>query len=174
MEKILFIGPPGAGKSTQSCLLKMCGFQHINAEELIRETTNPEILKYSENTEKNLLLSDELIFNLIEESIKEENYILDGLIKTIPQAKYIEKKGLAEKVFYFNVPQKVCRRRLRNEIGNKSNESSKAIKKRFKTYENELLLTKEYFKKNFKFYEINGNQQPTQVHQEIINYINVC
>ncbi len=98
VKTIIFLGPPGAGKGTQSQLLKdRNGFVQISTGDLLREAVKnqtPLGLKAKEYMNEGKLVPDELIISLIEEKLKEykdSNIIFDGFPRTIPQAESLNK-----------------------------------------------------------------------------------
>lgn len=97
-KTIIFLGPPGAGKGTQSQLLKeRNNFIQISTGDLLREAVKnqtPLGLKAKEYMNEGKLVPDELIISLIEEKLKEykdSNIIFDGFPRTIPQAESLNK-----------------------------------------------------------------------------------
>ena len=74
MAKLLFIGPPGSGKGTQAELLKKYNFVHVSSGDIIRNSVDPLIVKYREiEYPQGKLLSDNLLFELIEKNIPKKN-----------------------------------------------------------------------------------------------------
>ncbi len=97
-KTIIFLGPPGAGKGTQSQLLKeRDSFIQISTGDLLREAVKNQTLlglKAKEYMNEGKLVPDELIISLIEEKLKEyeeSNIIFDGFPRTIPQAESLNK-----------------------------------------------------------------------------------
>ena len=92
--KLVFIGPPGAGKGTQA--------QRICAENNIKQISTGDILRHNVKIESKLgisakefmssgrLVPDELIIEMIKEELKSSDcangFLLDGFPRTIPQA----------------------------------------------------------------------------------------
>lgn len=103
-KSIIFLGPPGAGKGTQSQLLKeRDGFIQISTGDILREAVKnqtPLGIEAQKYMNEGKLVPDELIINLIAEKLeelKEKNIIFDGFPRTIPQAEALKellnKKG---------------------------------------------------------------------------------
>jgi len=119
---LVFLGPPGAGKGTQAKLLSQrMGFLHLSTGDLLREAVKnqtPLGKKAKEYMDKGELVPDELIVQLIEETMpKDGNVILDGFPRTVNQALALEEmlKGKGEKiskVLFFDVPDEVIIDRL--------------------------------------------------------------
>lgn len=119
---LVFLGPPGAGKGTQAKLLSQrMGFLHLSTGDLLREAVKnqtPLGKKAKEYMDRGELVPDELIVQLIEETMpKDGNVILDGFPRTVNQALALEEmlKGKGEKilkVLFFDVPDEVIVDRL--------------------------------------------------------------
>ena len=119
---LVFLGPPGAGKGTQAKLLSQrMRFLHLSTGDLLREAVKnqtPLGKKAKEYMDRGELVPDELIVQLIEETMpKDGNVILDGFPRTVNQALALEEmlKGKGEKiskVLFFDVPDEVIIDRL--------------------------------------------------------------
>ncbi len=119
---LVFLGPPGAGKGTQAKLLSQrMGFLHLSTGDLLREAVKnqtPLGKKAKEYMDRGELVPDELIVQLIEETLpKDGNVILDGFPRTVNQALALEEmlrvKGeKISKVLFFDVPDEVIIDRL--------------------------------------------------------------
>ncbi len=119
---LVFLGPPGAGKGTQAKLLSQrMGFFHLSTGDLLREAVKnqtPLGKKAKEYMDRGELVPDELIVQLIEETMpKDGNVILDGFPRTVNQALALEEmlrvKGeKISKVLFFDVPDEVIIDRL--------------------------------------------------------------
>ena len=98
MSKIvIFLGPPGAGKGTQSQLLKeRNGFIQVSTGDLLREAVKnqTELGKLAKQyMDEGKLVPDDLIISLIKEKLQEyanKNIIFDGFPRTIPQAESLD------------------------------------------------------------------------------------
>ena len=99
MKSIIFIAPPAAGKGTQSKLIsKKYNIPHISIGDLLRYSINSEdesSKKINEYMEKGLLVSDDIILNLLKNRLKQQDcisgYILDGFPRNVNQAKEYDK-----------------------------------------------------------------------------------
>jgi len=174
MTKILFIGPPGSGKGTQAELLKKYKFSHLSSGDLIRNSNDPIIVKYRDiEYSKGKLLSDGLLFNLVEKNIpkKSSKYILDGFIRTLPQAEYAKRKDLVNLVFYFSVDEKTAIKRILSQNEGRADDNPSSIKKRFLEYREKTEPVLDYLRKNFEFYELDGSKSIKEVHKELLKIL---
>jgi adenylate kinase len=96
MTNLVLFGPPGSGKGTQSKILQeKLGLTHISTGDLVRAeiASGSETGKHmSEIVAKGEYPADELILSLFEKAISKpaKGYIIDGVPRTLNQAKTIE------------------------------------------------------------------------------------
>ena len=101
-KKLLFIGPPGAGKGTQANLFcKKYGLDHLSTGDLLRdEVSSGSVLglKASEVMNKGELVSDELVLSIVEGRLVniKKGWLLDGFPRNVNQANSLKK--LLEKI----------------------------------------------------------------------------
>jgi adenylate kinase len=114
--RIVFLGPPGAGKGTQAEIIsKKENLPHISSGNLLREAVEAGTetgIKAREYIEKGLLVPDQIVVDIIKDRIInndcKKGFILDGFPRTLSQAKILDEmlKKLGSKldlVFYFAV-----------------------------------------------------------------------
>lgn len=118
--RLVFLGPPGAGKGTVAAILKdRLGIPHISTGDLFRDAISRKtdlgrevegILARGE------LVPDELTVALVRERLKAPDaghgYILDGFPRTIPQAEALEAFSPPEKVVNFVIDDEEVVKRL--------------------------------------------------------------
>ena len=101
-KKLLFLGPPGAGKGTQANLFcTKYGLAHLSTGDLLRDEVSSKSilgLKAAEVMNKGELVSDELVLSIVEERMVNVNagWLLDGFPRNINQANSL--KILLEKI----------------------------------------------------------------------------
>lgn len=92
MKNIILLGPPGAGKGTQSRrLVSERGMIQLSTGDMLREAkdSGSEMgLKVAEVMAKGQLVTDEIVIGLIEEKLSQDaaGYIFDGFPRTLAQA----------------------------------------------------------------------------------------
>lgn len=88
MKNIILVAPPAAGKGTLAKKLEELGYISLSTGDMLREKSKTdEVL--NEMMKKGALISDDIVFNILEEkivSLDDKNYILDGFPRTVNQA----------------------------------------------------------------------------------------
>ncbi|MDO8481407.1 MAG: adenylate kinase [Nanoarchaeota archaeon] len=121
MTKLIFLGPPGAGKGTISQrLVKRQGMVQISAGDLLREAVKKQTplgMKAKAYMEKGELVPDQLVIDLMVERIRQpdckQGFILDGFPRTLAQAEALKKNRIeVDKVVNFLVAEDILIRRL--------------------------------------------------------------
>ena len=119
--KVILFGAPGSGKGTQAVMLaKELSLKKISLGDILREEVKKESSLGQEvksYMEKGLLVPDELVSRVIEESIDSKDFILDGYPRNLAQAQKLEeilkKKNTDMDVFvYLNVDEQTIVDRL--------------------------------------------------------------
>jgi adenylate kinase len=118
--KLIFLGPPGAGKGTISDLaVDKLGLPHISTGDLFRAAVKngtPLGLKVKDIMASGGLVPDELTIELVKERLAGKDaakgWILDGFPRTIPQAEALEKIAAVDSVVNFEVADAIVVDRL--------------------------------------------------------------
>jgi adenylate kinase len=121
--RVIFLGPPGAGKGTQAAKLAThLGVPRIGTGDMLRTAiakNTPLGQKAHPLMERGQLVPDDLLVALVRERIGEADcdrgFVLDGFPRTLPQAQGLEEMSgnpRAWVVFDFEVPRPVLMLRL--------------------------------------------------------------
>jgi adenylate kinase len=111
--RLILLGPPGAGKGTQSAYLsKHYGIPQISTGDMLRAAVKagtPLGVAAKKVMDTGALVSDEIIIGLVKERLKEpdcrQGYLFDGFPRTIPQAEAMRDAGVAiDYVLEIDVP----------------------------------------------------------------------
>ena len=111
--KLVFFGPPGAGKGTQAAKLsETIGIPAISTGHIIRQAMakGTPVGKIAEDyMSRGALLPDDLVAALVAERLQDEDcqkgYILDGFPRTVVQAEIMDETGIGvDQVIDIEVP----------------------------------------------------------------------
>ena len=189
--RIIFFGPPGAGKGTQAKLLSSyLGIPHLSTGEILRSKLNEddELSRKSRHIMKSgNLVSDEILNEIV--SIKlltddcKKGFILDGYPRTIAQSEYLnsfmdKQVMIINKVINIDLNDKNIEHRitLRSRIENRTDDSLEVIRNRIIKYNNETKPITQFYKSKYPhiFFELNGDQKIEKIHSDIINIVKKC
>ncbi|HUW57057.1 MAG TPA: adenylate kinase [Planctomycetota bacterium] len=123
--RLVFLGPPGAGKGTQAeRLCRDMNWAHVSTGDLLREAVAEASelgLKAVEFMKSGRLVPDDLVVSLVAERLKRddctEGFVLDGFPRTVVQAEMLEETLdtldiRLDRVLYFATDREVIITRL--------------------------------------------------------------
>ena len=118
--KLIFLGPPGAGKGTLAArAVEILNVVHISTGYIFREAIaakTPLGLKVKEIIDAGKLVDDETTIALVKERLVRDDvqkgYILDGFPRTITQAEALAGFSQVDRVVNFDLPDNVVLERL--------------------------------------------------------------
>jgi adenylate kinase len=174
---IILMGLAGAGKGTQAELLSnKYGYQAISTGEMLRQ-------RATEDQRRRILagklISDEEINEMVDSTLdaveNPDKCLLDGYPRSINQVDWLlseAKKGRfgLTAVIHIDLTEDVVRRRLLER--GRSDDTEVSISKRFDEYKKSTLPILDYLKeKGVRVYQVNGDQTPEEVHEDIAKII---
>jgi adenylate kinase len=120
MPRIVFLGPPGAGKGTQAQrLAKELGVPHLSTGDLLREAVRE---RTSLGDEANVymragrLVPDELVLRILRNRLSRPDVangcIFDGYPRNVAQADELDRITPIDRVISFDIPENVLVERL--------------------------------------------------------------
>ncbi|MDH2905906.1 MAG: adenylate kinase [Methanomassiliicoccales archaeon] len=118
--RLIFLGPPGAGKGTQASIvssrfsLPWLATGDMLRDEIARKTTLGIAAKNYVDDGK--LVADEVVNAILKERLREHRngFVLDGYPRTIEQAEYLDSIVTLDKVLFFDAPEDVLVERIIN------------------------------------------------------------
>jgi adenylate kinase len=186
MLNIALFGPPGAGKGTQSdFLVKKYKLFYISTGDLLRKEIANETklgLEAKSIIASGGLVSDEIIVQIIEKTIKENpgsrGFLFDGFPRTYVQAYILE--GLMIKLntqlsclisIEVEEEESVIRLLDRGKTSGRSDDNELVIRNRLKEYYNKTLPVLKFYKEKGIYYDVNGANGINEVHNEICEIV---
>jgi len=128
--KLIFLGPPGAGKGTYSS--RICdrkGWAHISTGDLLRAELKKQSalgLEAKKYMDKGRLVPDDIVIRMLRERLAQddcrEGFILDGFPRTLAQAEALDKITETDSVVNLKIPhwvivEKILARRTCENCG---------------------------------------------------------
>ena len=118
--KLIFLGPPGAGKGTLAAkAVDILGVPHISTGAIFRSAIAAQSelgLKVKAIIDAGKLVDDDTTIELVKERLAQDDvkkgYILDGFPRTIRQAEVLATFSSVDKVVNFDIPDSVILERL--------------------------------------------------------------
>jgi adenylate kinase len=173
--KLVLIGIQGAGKSTQGNMLSTeLGIPYLSSGHVFREMAKEKTklgrwLKETLNT--GALIPDketlEIILTYLKKPEYAKGYILDGFPRTVPQAEAFGEG--AEKVIYLRVSDREALWRISGRVSDREDETLQAIRKRIALFHEKTEEVINYYGKNSKLIEVDGEQDVQGVFDSIMS-----
>lgn len=160
--KVIFLGPPGAGKGTQAKLLAAKRhLAHISTGDMLRAAVaeGSDLGKQVKGVlDSGQLVSDDLIVQLIQERVQKsdcaQGYILDGFPRTVPQAEALKqmlaKAGAAiTAVISFEVAEEAVLGRLTHRAGveARADDAAEVQRERLRVYREQTAPLIDFYRK---------------------------
>ncbi len=184
MTRLIFLGPPGAGKGTQANMLsEHCDVPHIATGDILRAAVADQTelgQKAEQYMNAGELVPDELILNLIRERLTQpdakDGWVLDGFPRNVPQAEFLEQ--LLEEInqpfdFVVNldVPDEVIISRLLKR--GRKDDAEEVIRHRLDVYRQQTSPLIDFYRNRQKLVSIDGNQEMESVNADLRKVVEV-
>ncbi len=175
---ILIMGIAGSGKGTQSKLLAdKYNFHLITMGDVLRQSASEQ---QRQKMEAGILLDDQEIIQLIDKFLaalpQDEEVLLDGFPRTLPQAEWLIKEVESGRFKLRTAIHLVASREAVKErlIGRaRTDDVEGAIEQRFDEYEKSTAPILDWLRQhNIDVYDVNGEQSIQHVQQDIAKHLN--
>ena len=176
--RLVFIGPPGAGKGTQCVrLTEFLDVPHLSTGDMLREAVQEETKVgrlAKEFMDLGQLVPDPVIIDLIGERLDRDDcaagYLLDGFPRTVGQAESLDEYGRGVQqpldiALELQVDEDKLVARLLER--GREDDNEKVIRHRFITYRKQTVPVAEYYQRQDILKRIDGNTTPEAVFERI-------
>ncbi|HMV78808.1 MAG TPA: adenylate kinase [Leptospiraceae bacterium] len=178
MKRLIFMGPPGAGKGTQAKVISVeFKIPQISTGDILRSSIQAGTemgLKAKKYMDAGDLVPDEVVIGIIRDRLKESDcvngYILDGFPRTTEQAKALDQllQSIGSKldaVVNIAVPDKELVSRLleRAKIEGRADDNEETIKNRLSNYNQKTFPLLDYYRSTGLLKEIDGVGKPEEI-----------
>jgi adenylate kinase len=175
---LIFLGPPGSGKGTQSSLLaKHYHLSHISTGDILRgaiAAKTPLGQQAQSYMDKGELVPDELVLEMVKERMSqpdvEQGWILDGFPRNVSQAifldKLLEQKNHgADYAIDLDVPDEAIVKRLL--LRGRKDDTEATIRRRLEVYREQTAPLIKYYRDRGTLHSIDGNRPPEEVTESL-------
>lgn len=179
---LIILGPPGAGKGTQSILIaEKLGLKHLSTGEILRKAVTDETplgLKAKKVMDSGNLVSDEIMVGIVTEAISADDakggFILDGFPRTIDQANELDKimdsLGYSSaKVINITLDDEELVRRMLGR--GRKDDTEETIKNRLKVYKEQTAPVKQHYSSKSAVFDIYGIGSISEINDKILEVL---
>lgn len=175
--RLIFLGPPGAGKGTQAKrLTDKYGIPQLSTGDMLRAavTAGTDIGKRAKAVmDAGGLVSDDIVNQIVSERIEQadcvKGFILDGYPRTVPQAKALsenlqQKNIQLDAVIELKVDEEALVRRIENRVAEtvaaggtvRSDDNPESFRKRLSEYREKTAPLSEYYREQGELVVLDG------------------
>lgn len=183
MKRLVFLGPPGAGKGTQAQMLaEFAEIPHISTGDILRYAIKEQtpLGKQAQGyMDKGELVPDSLLLDLIKDRLSQKDaqlgWILDGFPRNVPQAEFLDQLLTSfEKSDYWainlQVPDEVLITRLLSR--GRQDDTEEVIRRRLQVYQEQTAPLIDYFQAHGILHSVDGNRDLEEVKAELDSIVN--
>lgn len=186
MPRLIFLGPPGAGKGTQAyTLANYWQIPHISTGDIFRQAMRertPLGVKAKDYVDRGELVPDQLVVDLVAERLNQPDtqsgWILDGFPRNLNQAVFLDEllqklEQNSTRVVNLEVPDSVVIQRLlaRAEKEGRTDDTEEVISRRLEVYREETEPLINFYRDRQQLVSVNGDRSLEQVTSELQNLL---
>ena len=176
--RIVFVGPPGAGKGTQAQRLKEhLGVPHLSTGEMLREAQRASTSLGREAAqffESGKLVPDDVVLGIVVERLVEDDChrgcLFDGFPRTVSQAKALdallaENQMPLDLVIALQIPDDVVHQRLASR--GRVDDAAETVRERLHQYRESTEPLLDYYRRQGVLRAVDGTGTPNEVFDRI-------
>jgi len=182
VARLIFLGPPGAGKGTQAKILAEAQkVPHISTGDILRNAVaqqTPLGQKAQSYMDRGELVPDQVMLDLVRDRLGHADvttgWILDGFPRTAVQANFLDEllqeiHQACDRVVYCDVPDEILVRRLHERIKKegRSDDSEDVVRHRLEVYRQQTAPLIDFYRARQQLVTIDGNQAVEVVTAEL-------
>ncbi len=177
--RVIFIGPPGAGKGTQSeRVADSLGLIHLSTGDVLRESRDAGDaigVEAAKHFEAGLLVPDDLVLKLVDERLSakdcQQGYLFDGFPRTLRQAEELDvllsgHGTPLDAVIEFAIPQDELFKRL--SARGREDDSEETVRERLRVYAEMTEPLLGYYAGRGVLRRINALGGPDEVYERLL------
>ena len=184
MIRLIFLGPPGAGKGTQATrLCEAHGIPQLSTGDMLRAAVKagtPVGLEAKAVMDSGALVSDKIVVGIVADRIEEpdakDGFILDGFPRTVAQAEALAQmlkgKGMElDSVIEFVVDESAMLARIERRVAEtlaaggtpRPDDNAEALKTRLAAYRTQTAPLSDYYRKAGQLRTVDGMKSIDEV-----------
>jgi len=181
VTRLIFLGPPGAGKGTQAqTLAAFLQIPHISTGDILRQAIQEKTtlgMQAQSFMDKGELVPDKLVEDMVKERLQQSDtktgWILDGFPRKVTQAEFLAEllKSLGqggEKVVNLDAPDETVITRLLGR--GRKDDTEEVIRRRLEVYRDDTAPLINFYSDRQKLLTVNGNQSQEEVFTDFKKY----
>ena len=183
LNNIIFFGPPGAGKGTQSSKIsEYLSIPHLSTGDILRKKLQDKddlANQLKQIMSSGNLVSDDILNSIVSSRLKNEatnGFILDGYPRTLKQSEFLdnflsETSNPINYIFNIKLDFEILKQRILIRSSEESRDDDKidVIETRYNEYLKSTQKVTDFYKMKYSsmFYEIDGSLQIDEITEKI-------
>jgi len=193
--RIVFLGPPGAGKGTQAGrIVERYGIPQLSTGDMLRSAVaggTPVGLEAKDVMARGELVSDDIVVRIVADRIEErdarEGFILDGFPRTVAQAEALDRmldgKGLRlDSVVELKVDEQALVKRMATRVAEtlargeavRKDDNPEAFKVRLENYREQTAPVSGYYARKGVLKTVDGMKSIDEVTKEVFTVLDAA